>query len=138
MFGFSGDVVADILPRLSMGLPWTLCHFLDGGTPGLFPIEAWVPCLSIPTTKAPPGKVLWHLGAVLGEGLFFCSKPLYAVCCLSYFFQGQWIKHPRSITKLLCLHQVPLGMNPLLQELTPAHGLPFAYSSPPELFVSFI
>jgi hypothetical protein len=76
MFGFGGNVVPDVLLRSMMGLPWTLRHFLDGGTMGFFPIEARVPRSSIPTTEAPPRKVLWHLDAVLGEGLFPCSRPL--------------------------------------------------------------
>jgi hypothetical protein len=137
MFGFGRDVVAHVLWCSTVGLPRTLCHFLGGGAVGFFPIKARIPCSSIPTTVAPPRKVLWHLDVALGEGLFSCSMPLSAVYCPSHFFLQQWIKCPLSITKLLHLHQVLLKMDPLLQKLSPVHGLPFADSAPSDLFVSF-
>jgi hypothetical protein len=86
MVGFGGDLVSDVLPGSMMGLPWTLCHFLGGGTVGFFPLEARIPCLSIPTSKAPPQKVLWHLDGVLGEVLFPSSRPMSEVYCPSHFF----------------------------------------------------
>jgi hypothetical protein len=58
MAGFGGDLVSDVLLSLMMGLPWTLRHFLGRGTVGFFPLEARVPRSSIPTSKAPPQKVL--------------------------------------------------------------------------------
>jgi hypothetical protein len=89
MFGFGDDVVAKTLLCSTMGLPRTLRHLLDGGTMGVFPVEAHVPRASILSPEAPPWKVLWHLNAVLGEGLFPCSHPLSKVYCPSHFFPQQ-------------------------------------------------
>ncbi len=89
MVGFGGDLVSDVLPGSMMGLPWTLRYFLGGGTIGFFPLKTRVPCLSIPTSEAPPQKVLWHLNAVLGKGLFLSSPPMSEVYCPSHFFLQQ-------------------------------------------------
>ena len=75
MIGFSAELCSGILPSSLMGLPCTLCHFLDGGATGSFPDSVQVVRSSVPVIINPPRKVLWHSDTVLGEGLFPCSRP---------------------------------------------------------------
>jgi hypothetical protein len=89
VFGFGGDLVSNVLLASSMDLTRTLHHFLDGGTVDFFPEMAWVHCLSVLVVSKPPRRVLWHLDAVLGEGLFPCSQPPSLVYCPSYFSPQQ-------------------------------------------------
>jgi hypothetical protein len=136
MFGFSEDLGSNVLPNLVMGLPRTLCHFMDGGTSGFFPPKSRVLRSTVPLLADPPRKVLRHLDVVLGEGLFPSSRPLSEVFFPSHFFPRHWVRHPLSLVEMLRLHQLPLSMDPLLRDLSPANGLPFADSPSPDLFVS--
>jgi hypothetical protein len=136
VFGFGDDLGSTCLPGSTMGLLQTLRHFLDEGTKGFFPESARVPRSSIPDVAAPPQKVLWHLDAVLGEGLFPCSRPQSVVSCPSHFFPWHWIRRPLSLPELLWLYQLPLSMDSLLRALSPHQGLPFEDSPHPDLFVS--
>jgi hypothetical protein len=97
VLGFGRNLDSDILPTLSDGLPCTLCHFFDGSTAGFFPHMAWVARSSIPVVSKPPWKVLWHMNAVFGEGLFPCSQLLSLVYCPSHFFPWQWVWRSLSI-----------------------------------------
>jgi len=91
VFGFGGDLCLDILPTSLKGLPLTLRHFLDGGVKGAYPKISRVPHSAMLVVPDPPRAVLWHLDAVLGEGLFPCTRPRSLVYCPSHFFPGQWI-----------------------------------------------
>ncbi len=135
VIGFCGDLCLDILTTSSKGLPLTLHHFLDRGAKGSFPEMSRVPRLAIPVVADPPRTVLWHLDAVLGEGLFPCTCPRSLVYCPSHFFLQQWIRRALTLPKLLCLYQLPLSMDPLLRDLNPGWGLPFEDTPAPDLFV---
>jgi hypothetical protein len=113
-----------------------LRHFLDRGTMGFFPGTARVAQLAVPAVDQAPWKVLWHLDAVLGEGLFPCTRPLSEVYCPSHFFPRQWVWQLLSILEFPRLYQLPLGMDPLLRQHSPTHGLPFEDYPPPNLFIS--
>ncbi len=91
VLGLGRDLGSDVLPSASKGLPLILCHFLDRGVKGAFPKTSRVPCLSVSVINNPSRSVLWHLDAVLGEGLFPCTRPRSLVYCHSHFFPGQWI-----------------------------------------------
>jgi hypothetical protein len=91
VIGFGGDLCLDILPMPSKGLPLTLRHFLDRGAKGSFLETSRVPRSAVLVVADPPRTVLWHLDAVLGEGLFPCTRPRSLVYCPSHFFPRQWI-----------------------------------------------
>jgi hypothetical protein len=91
VIGFGGDLCLDILSMSLKGLPLTLHHFLDGATKCSFPETSQVPHLAVLVVADPPRTVLWHLDAVLGEGLFPCTCPWSLVYCPSHFFPRQWI-----------------------------------------------
>jgi hypothetical protein len=73
---FGADLGSFTLPQPVAGLPRALRHFVDGGTPGSFPPNSRVLQSSLPLLDNPPRKVLWHMDAVRGEGLFPHSRPL--------------------------------------------------------------
>ena len=136
LLGFGSELGSTVLPTSPTGLRRTLRHFVDGGTSGSFPPEARVLRSDVPMIEAPPRKVLWHDGAVIGEGLFPSARPLSDVLCPSHFFPRHWVRRPLSLLERLRLHQLPLHMDPFLRELNPASGLPFADSPPPDLYVA--
>ncbi len=133
---FGADLGSSTLPRPVAGLPRTLRHFVNGGTPGSFPPDSRVLQSSLPLLDNPPCKVLWHMDAVCGEGLFPRSRPLSLVYCPSHFFPWHWIRRPLALSELLWLHQLPLALDLLFWDLTPSGILPFKDSPPPDLFVS--
>ncbi len=136
VLGFGRDLGSNLLPTLLGGLPCTLRHFLDGGTGSFFPDMARVAQFSILVVSKSPWKVLWHMDAVLGEGLFTCSRPLLLVYCPSHLFPWQWVWHELSILELLCLYQLPLAMDLALRGVSLVQLLPFKDSPPQDLFVS--
>ena len=126
VLGFGGDLGSDILPMDLKGLPLTLCHFLYGGAKGAFPKTSRVHRSSVLMVDDPTRSVLWHLDAVLGEGLFPCTRPRSLVYCPSHFFPGQWVRRMLTLPELLRLYRLPLSLDPLLlRDLDPERHLPF-------------
>jgi hypothetical protein len=136
VLGFGGDLGLDVLPMALKGLPLTLRHFLDGGAKGAFPKTSRVPRLSVLVVNDRPRSVLWHLDAVLGEGLFPCTRPRSLVDCPSHFFPGQWIQRTLTLPELLRLYWLPLLLDPLWRDLDPERGLPFEDAPALDVFVS--
>ena len=133
LLGFGRDLGSDVTPAVEPGLCLVLCHFLDGGVKGSFPV---VTRASLPPLDTPARAVIMHNGVVRPEGLFPCRMPAALVYAPSYKLSGRWVIRQLTTLEQLRLRQLPLSMDPLLSGLSSRNTLPFEDSLSPEVFTS--
>jgi hypothetical protein len=109
-FGFGSDIGDAALLPPEPGLPHVLHHFLDGGADGRFPS---ILTSSLPVLFNPARAVLLHNGVVRPKGLFPYHFPDISVYSPSYKLRDCWVVRALMLSEHLCLHQLPLSMDPL-------------------------
>jgi hypothetical protein len=124
---------SSVTPRIELGLPLVLRHFLDGGIKGNF---RSVLKASLPLLVTPSQTVLLHNGIAQAEGLLPCQTPDIMVYAPSYKLRERWVTRRLTTLEQLRLRQIPLLMDPLLSGLSSGGTFPFEDSLSPEGFTS--
>ena len=82
------------MPKVELGLPIVLCHFLDGGVEGIFPT---VLKTSLHWLDTPACAVLIHSCIVQGEGFLPCREPDTLVYAPLYTLWEQWVTRKLTV-----------------------------------------
>jgi hypothetical protein len=133
-FRFGSDIVDAAVLAPELGLPHVLHRFLNGGVDGRF---SSILTSSLPVLSNPARAVLLHNGIVCPEGLFPCRFPDILVYSPSYKLRDCWVVRALTLPERLCLHQLPLSMEPLLAGLNLGGSLPFEDLPSPGVYTSF-